>query len=53
MFHSLFVFYRTMGGSFESMRHLAASVSKFALAAVKLYTTVETGYRCNNVRIDM
>ena len=53
MFHNLFVLYRKMDGSFEYMRRLAAAVSKVASAADKLQTTVETGYRCNNVGIEM
>ena len=53
MFHNLFVLYPTIDGSFESMRRSAATVSKVALAAVKSYTTVETGYRFNNAGIEM
>ena len=53
MFHKLFVLYRKMGGSFESMRRSAGTVSKVVSAADKLETTVETGYRCNNVGIEM
>ena len=53
MFHNLFVLYRKMDGSFELVHCSAAAVSKVALAADKLYTTVEIGYRCNNVGIEM